>query len=229
MLLAGLAKHRTHTLASVTSAMNAAATQDLRAAGTFLPALAQILQGGPAPNARDAQMLQLLLAWRASGSSRLDRDLDGKMDAGAAPAIMDAVYPAVADAVLAPVLGPQLAQLTAVAGRTTSGGFTGGRLAYVDKDLRALTGTTFRSPFRTRFCGGGDLTACRASLWQAVDGAGNALQAAQGTADPNAWVSDANAERIKFAPGLLTTTIRFTNRPSGIQQVITFTGHRRKR
>jgi acyl-homoserine lactone acylase PvdQ len=229
LLLAGLAKRRTHDLASVTSAMNAAATQDLRAAGTFLPALAQILQSGPAPNARDAQMLQLLLAWRAGGSSRLDRDLDGKMDAGGAPAIMDAVYPAVADAVLAPVLGPQLAQLTAIAGRTTSGGFTGGRLAYVDKDLRALTGTTFRSPFRTRFCGGGDETACRQSLWQAVDDVGNALAAAQGTADPAAWTSDANAERIKFAPGLLTTTIRYTNRPSGIQQVITFTGHRRKR
>ena len=231
LLLAGLAKRRTHDLASVTSAMNAAATQDLRAAGTFLPALAGILQSGPAPSPRDAQMLQLLLDWRAAGASRLDRDLDGKMDAGAAPAIMDAVYPAVADAVLSPVLGPQLAQLTAIAGRTNapSSGFTGGRLDFVDKDLRTLSGTTFRSPFRTRFCGNGDLAACRQSLWQAVDDAGNALEVAQGTADPAAWTSDANAERIKFAPGLLTTTIRYTNRPSGIQQVITFTGHRRQR
>ena len=38
--------------------------------------------------------------------------------------------------------------------------------------------------------------------------------------------SDANKERITFAPGLLPTTIRFTNRPSGIQQVISFSGHR---
>ena len=38
---------------------------------------------------------------------------------------------------------------------------------------------------------------------------------------------DANAERIKFAPGLLPTTIRYTNRPSGIQQVISFKGHRK--
>jgi hypothetical protein len=38
---------------------------------------------------------------------------------------------------------------------------------------------------------------------------------------------DANAERIKFAPGLLQTTIRYTNRPSGIQQVISFNGHRK--
>ena len=38
--------------------------------------------------------------------------------------------------------------------------------------------------------------------------------------------SDANAERIPFAPGLLPYTLRYTNRPTGIQQVIEFSGHR---
>ena len=52
---------------------------------------------------------------------------------------------------------------------------------------------------------------------------------AQASASPDAWKSDAAAERIKFAPGLLTTTIRSTNRPSGIQQVISFKGHRSQR
>jgi acyl-homoserine lactone acylase PvdQ len=228
LLDAGIEARPQHDLASVVSAMNKAATQDLRAAGTTLPALATVLQSGPAPSAREQRMLELLLAWRATGSSRLDRDLDGFMDAGAAPAIMDAVYPRVADAVLSPVLGPQLDQLTAIAGRSNSpgSGFTGGRINYVDKDLRQLTGEQFRAPFRTRFCGNGDLAACRASLWQAFAAAGDALAAAQGTNDPDAWKSDANAERIKFAPGLLSTTMRYTNRPSGIQQVITFTGHR---
>ncbi|HEY8638384.1 MAG TPA: hypothetical protein VIL64_04020, partial [Solirubrobacteraceae bacterium] len=160
------------------------------------------------------------------GSSRLDRDLDGKMDAGAAPAIMDAVYPRIADAVLAPVLGPQLEQLSTMTGHTVSGGYTGGRINYVDKDLRTLTGTHFASPFANRFCGGGDINACRDSLWQAFDQAGDALATAQGSPDPATWTSDATAERIKFVPGLLQTTIRFTNRPSGIQQVISFTGHR---
>ena len=32
--------------------------------------------------------------------------------------------------------------------------------------------------------------------------------------DPSAWRADANAERIKFMPGLLPTTIRYTNRPT---------------
>ena len=38
--------------------------------------------------------------------------------------------------------------------------------------------------------------------------------------------ADALRERITFVPGLLKTTLRYTNRPTGIQQVITFTGHR---
>jgi hypothetical protein len=59
-----------------------------------------------------------------------------------------------------------------------------------------------------------------------MDAAGAELELAQG-ADPNLWRADANRERIRFAPGLLPFTMRYTNRPSGIQQVIEFSGHRR--
>ncbi|HEY0633081.1 MAG TPA: penicillin acylase family protein, partial [Thermoleophilaceae bacterium] len=229
MLNAGIDAKPKHDLASVVAAMNKAATQDLRDQGSLLDAITKVLDTGPAPSARAAQMEALLKAWRAQGSSRLDRDLDGKMDAGAAPAIMDAVYPKVADAVLTPVLGPQLDQLSTLVGRNVSGGYTGGRINLVDKDLRELTGTAFKSPFKTHFCGGGDLTACRNSLWAAIDAAGNDLATAQGNPDPAMWTSDANAERIHFAPGILATTIRFTNRPSGIQQVLSFSGHRKTR
>jgi acyl-homoserine lactone acylase PvdQ len=223
-----IAQRPTHDLASVVAAMNKAATQDLRAAGSLLPAIVQVLRTGPAPSERSQRMLDALLAWRDAGASRLDRDLDGRMDAGAAPAIMDAVYPRVADAVLAPVLGPQLEQLSAIVGATTgpARGFTSGRMNLVDKDLRQLAGETFRTPLRTPYCGRGDMAACRDALWQAFEQAGAALAAAQGGEDPAGWTSDANAERIAFAPGLLPTTIRYTNRPSGIQQVMTFTGHR---
>src|SRR3954463_1827708 len=68
MLDAGLAQRPVHDLASVTAAMNRAATQDLRAASTFLPALEAVLRTGPAPSARSSQMLDALLAWRAQGS-----------------------------------------------------------------------------------------------------------------------------------------------------------------
>ncbi|UTI66588.1 penicillin acylase family protein [Paraconexibacter antarcticus] len=228
LLKAGIARRAKHDLASVTGAMNAAATTDLRAAGTTLDAIDRVLASGPAPSPRDQQVLGLLMAWRAAGSSRLDTDLDGKMDAGGAPAVLDALYPRVADAVLSPVLGSQLGALSDIAGLTNStrSGFTGGRLAFVDKDLRQLLGDPLRTRYRTRFCGKGVLAACRAALWAAVHAAADEVATAQGTGDPAAWTSDATAERITFAPGLLPTTIRYTNRPSGIQQVMTFTGHR---
>ena len=70
----------------------------------------------------------------------------------------------------------------------------------------------------------GDRTACAQGLWAALDAAGNELQAAQG-ADPTQWHSDATAERIRFAPGLLPNTMRWTNRPT-YQQVLSFSGHR---
>ena len=50
-------------------------------------------------------------------------------------------------------------------------------------------------------------------------------RASQGP-NPDAWRSDAERERIVFRPGLLSTTMRYTNRASGIHQVIEFDGHR---
>ncbi len=217
MLEAGLAKRAKHDLPSVVSAMNAAATMDLRNV-ELTPTLTKLLASTPAPSPRAARMLALLQAWGATGSSRLDRDLDGFMDAGAAPAIMDALWPHLQAAAL-PVPG-----LTDLVGTDsgTSGDFTDGGFWYIDKDLRAQTGTAFKSPFAEKFCD----PDCPAKVWAAFEAAGSDLQAAQGTADPDAWKSDATKERISFRPGLLPTTIRYVSRPSGIQQVISFDGHR---
>jgi acyl-homoserine lactone acylase PvdQ len=227
LLEAGIAARERHDLASVVGAMNRAATQDLRSFG-LTPTLARLLRGGPAPSPRAERMLELLEGWTASGSSRLDREPDGVIDAGAAPAIWDELYPRLVDAVLGGVMGPQLAEFRTLVGADNGPrtGFTNGAINHVDKDLRALTGTRLRRPFRTRFCGAGDVVACRTAVWAAVEATGAALEGRQGTADPAAWRADANAERIAFAPGLLGTTIRYTNRPSGIQQLATFTGRR---
>jgi hypothetical protein len=46
---------------------------------------------------------------------------------------------------------------------------------------------------------------------------------------PHITQADANKERISFVPGLLKTTLRYANRPTGIQQVISFKGHRPER
>jgi acyl-homoserine lactone acylase PvdQ len=221
------AKRRKHTLASLTGAMNAAATQDVRAM-RFVPLLAEVLRGGPAPSARSLRMLELLVDWRAKGGSRLDVDLDGKIDHPGA-AVLDTAWNRLADAAMEPVLGPALAdQLDQrLHGRYSlpPGGQFGGWHMYMSKDLRTLLGKRVKGPLRNRYCGAGDLAACRAALWAAMEAAGAELQAAQG-ADPNAWRADANRERISFLPGLLSTTIRYTNRPSGIQQLLEFSGHR---
>jgi acyl-homoserine lactone acylase PvdQ len=216
LLLAGLAKQPRHDLASVTSAMNAAATQDLRNV-TLAPELAAALAGVPAPSPRAAQLLALLQAWYAGGSSRLDRDLDGFMDAGPAPAILDALYPRLFAAVIGPELGKRLPDLLDLIGHDSgpASGFTGGGVWYLDEALRGLPGPA-------PACSAD----CKAAIWKAIDDTGAALATSQGTPDPAAWRSDATAERIRFAPGLLPITIRYTNRPSGIQQVISFSGHR---
>jgi hypothetical protein len=227
MLEAGIAKREQHDLASVTSAMNAAATTDIRSFG-LTPVLAQILSGGPPPSARAGIMLGQLQAWNAGGSSRLDRNEDGVIDAGAAPAIWDELYPRLVDAVFGGVLGDELDEFKGLVGRrnSTGSGFTGGGINHLHKDLGAIAGLPFKAPFATKFCGGGDVNACRALLWKTLDETGAALEQKQSTPDPLNWKADANAERITFAPGLLPLKIRYTNRPSGIQQVVTFEGHR---
>ncbi|MBE2318291.1 penicillin acylase family protein [Solirubrobacter sp. CPCC 204708] len=214
MLDEGLARRGVHDLASVTGAMNAAATQDLRSVA-LTPVIEKLLRAHPAgATPRASRMLELLVAWRAAGSSRLDREPDGVMDAGPGPAIWDAFYPRLWAAAM-PVKG-----LQDFVG-TNSGpasGFTGGGFWYLEKDLGRLTGTRWKSPFKERYCGGGDAARCAAAVWKALDAV---------PGDPDALRADANAERIAFRPGLLPTTIRYTNRPSGIQQVISFGGGRR--
>jgi acyl-homoserine lactone acylase PvdQ len=221
-----LAQDGKWTLATVTSAMNAAASQDVRAIDT-VPLLARLLAGSAAPSPRAQQMLDLLVAWNAAGGSRLDRDLDGKIDDPGA-AIMDGAWPKIADAFMAPVLGQDLEdQLNTIVERFEAppdGQYTGW-YQYFDKDIKTLLGDPVKAPFNMRYCGAGDLASCQRDVWAAIDAAGSALAEAQGTEDPAAWRADATAERIKFIPGLLPYTMRYTNRPSGIQQVISFNGH----
>ena len=144
-------------------------------------------------------------------------------------AVLDTAWPRLADAALTPVLGQPLAdQLNNTLHRRFDlppGGQFGGWHMYMSKDLRTLLGKPVKGKFANRYCGNGDLSACRAALWAAMEAAGAELEAAQG-GDPNAWRADATRERISFAPGLLTYTMRYTNRPSGIQQIIEFDGHR---
>lgn len=224
LLARGIAARKTHSLASVVSAMNRAATQDLRAV-EVLHLVSDVLRSAPGGSPRGLHMLQLMETWRTRGASRLDRDLDGKIDDPGA-AILDAAWPRLADAVMRPVLGPLVERLAALEtrdNRPSNGNAYGtGWYGYVEKDLRALLGRPGQGAFRTRFCGAGDLAACRESLWAALAAAGDELAATQGP-DPAAWRADATQERTRF--GFLAASMRFANRPT-FQQVVTFSGHR---
>jgi hypothetical protein len=158
-------------------------------------------------------MLALLNEWRANGSSRLDRDLDGVIDAGPGPALWDAFYPRLAEVAL-PIKGlePLIGDDSGTESDFTDGGFW-----YIEKDLQRLTGAKLKRPFNVRYCAGGNRAKCAAAVWKALDAI---------PGDPDTLRADATKERITFRPGLLPTTLRFANRPSGIQQVISFNAHR---
>jgi acyl-homoserine lactone acylase PvdQ len=212
--------------------MNRAATRDLRGVEVW-PAVAAVLRGGPAPNARAQQAADLVTAWARRGASRLDRNLDGSIDDPGA-AVLDRAWARIADAVMSPALGPLTADLAQIVNRDnrpspTGSAYGSGWYGYVDKDLRQLLGERVRDPYSRRYCGNGNLVSCRASLWTAVEAAADELAAGQG-ANPSLWRADANAERIVFRPGLLgqSNTMRWTNRPT-FQQVVSFKGHRPRR
>ena len=100
------------------------------------------------------------------GSSRLDRDLDGVIDAGPGPALWDAFYPRLWNAAM-PVKG-----LRALVGESAgpSSRFTDGGFWYIEKDLRRLNSVRLRRPFNERYCGNGDKERCARAVWAALEG-----------------------------------------------------------
>jgi len=202
-------------IADDVSVMNRAATEDGRS--LVWPVVSRVLRSGAAPNAVDARALAVLDDWVRRDAPRLDADLDGKNDDAGAP-IMDTVWRPIAEAVMRPVYGNQLGDLDSIRGLSGLAG-----QSYVDKDLRTLLDPrSVRGKFHLRYCGNGSLSACRASLWAAFDGAIAGLVADQGP-DPAAWRG--NASRTSFVPGLIPDTIRATNRPT-FQQVLRLTHFR---
>jgi acyl-homoserine lactone acylase PvdQ len=209
-------RRKVHTLASVVGAMNRAATQDLRAVAV-LPALMKLIDGS-APSAFDNQLLGLMFSWLQNGASRLDRDLDGKIDDPGA-AIMDAAWPRIAEAVMRPELGPLLPRLERLVpiddpANSNGSSYFNGWYSYVVKAV----GGGFASG---RFC---PPDVCARLIWDAIDAAGKELASEQGP-DPTRWRADATGERLRF--GFLPLTAGWTNRPT-FQQVISFALHRRR-
>jgi hypothetical protein len=208
--------------ATVTSAMNAAATQDVRAV-IMVPLLNRLLRGTGAPSPMAKQMLDLLVSWRQNGGNRLDLNNDGLIDNPGA-AIMDAAYNGIVNNEMAGRLGGLTSQLNTLYSRfdPPPGGQYSGWYMYFDRDIRSLLSKK-RLPdrFQLSYCGGGRLAVCRNAIWAAIQAAGEQLTSQTGTSNPAAWRASATAEQIHFSP-LPLLTMAYTNRPSGIQQVISF-------
>jgi acyl-homoserine lactone acylase PvdQ len=209
------------TEAQDASIMNRAATQDLRGVKVW-PVILKVLAGGPAPSPLAQEAAKLVTEWVGRGASRFGEN--GPEDPGAA--VLDAAWRGLAEAVLSPVLGEltgAFAQLHEIDNPPSPSGsaYGDGWYGYVYKDLRTELGLRVQGRYSRRYCGGDSLSACRASLWAAIQAAAEGLKASQGN-EPKAW--RAAPVRIGFAPGFLPFTMDWTNR-STFQQVIEFTGH----
>ncbi|HET9121430.1 MAG TPA: penicillin acylase family protein, partial [Solirubrobacterales bacterium] len=210
---------------TVASAMNAAATEDVRAI-VMVPVLAKLLRGSTAPSPQASQMVELLKQWRQQGGSRLDRNGDGLIDAAGAP-IMDTAYPLIVNNAMAARLGqPLITQLNTLLSRFDQppAGQEVGWFQYFDRDIRGLLAkkrNKLPDHFNLTYCGKGHLGLCRSEIWTAIQAAANQLTAQQGTANPAAWRADAADDDFTYGPLPLVTS-PYSNRPTGIQQVISF-------
>ncbi len=216
--------------ADVASIMNRAATQDLPAVEDW-PLIERALQGARAPSPLAQQAANLISTWVAHGASRFG--VLQPEEPGAA--VLDAAWKGIGEAVLSPVLGPELTSQFASmvppdnAPNSSGSSYDEGWYGYVYKDLKTELGLPVEGPYSRRYCGNGNLSACRTSLWAAIQAAANQLKETQGS-EPSKW--RAAPVRITFPPTydpLPPTytepfTMDWTNR-STFQQVIEFTGH----
>ncbi|MEZ5165463.1 MAG: penicillin acylase family protein [Acidimicrobiales bacterium] len=192
-------------LADVVSIMNRAATEDTRS--SVWPVIREVLEGGDAPSPLADEVVAMLDAWIADDAPLLDADEDGFYDEPGA-LLFDELWDPLQTAVLDPVFGPVLEAGIELRGIDLEG--------VVDKDLRTVLGHEVKGPFNLSYCGAGDLDACRASLWAAIDTRVGELAAERGE-DPTTWLRE--GRRTTFSPGLIDDDFRATNRPT-FQQVL---------
>ncbi len=220
LLLRALDKHPKATLAELLGAENAGATGDPR---TFLwPKVSAVLAKAPAPSPLAASMVAALDSWAAHEGGWIDADSDGFID-GAGQAVMNAVWDPLARAALCGRLGADLCERLDGLNRIYDDPPTTNQYAgwhqYMDKDLRALLGQPVAGRYKVRYCGNGDATACAQALWAVIEQAGRAEAPKQGTEDASQW--RAPTRKIAFSP-LPLIDMQYTNRPTGIHQVMQF-------
>ena len=166
-------------------------------------------------------MVDQITSWSAGDASWVDANGDGLIDAPG-QAAMRAVWSDLAGAAMCGRLGASLCkalETRQVRFQSPPRNMYGGWHQYMSKDLRALAGARVRGAFDVRYCGKGKVADCARDLWAAIDRAAQAEAARRGNADPASWHQPVT--KITFAP-LPLADIQYTNRPSGIHQVMQF-------
>ncbi|MFE1855563.1 penicillin acylase family protein [Streptomyces sp. NPDC002387] len=230
------------TRSSLVKAMADAALADLRAEDV-LPDLLKVVNSSTVTDPATAAAVGKLSAWVSAGARRTETSAGSKKYADAdAVRILDAWWPLLVKAEFEPGLGSDLyTALTAnlpvdespsaahgPTGSHAGSSFQYGWWSYVDKDIRAVLGEPVQGPLAQKYCGGGDLGACRDVL------TGTLKQAAEMTASQvypgddqcpagDQWCADSIVQRA--LGGIKHGRISWQNRPT-YQQVVEFTSHR---
>jgi acyl-homoserine lactone acylase PvdQ len=231
------------TRASLVKAMEDAALTDLRGEDV-LPDLLQVIGSAPVTDPQEVTAVQQLTAWLAHGAKRTETSAGSHAYADAdAVRTMDAWWPLLIQGEFQPGLGDSLytaltADLTVdespSAGHGPTGSHAGssfqyGWWSYADKDLRAVLGEPVKGPLAETYCGGGQLSACRAMLLSTLKQAAATPASTVypgddgGCSAGDQWCADSIVQRP--LGGITDDRISWQNRPT-YQQVVEFPTHR---
>lgn len=229
-----LAGGGTFSRASLVSAMEDAATVDLRGQ-EVLPLLLRVLGTGPFSDPAVATAVSQLRAWQQAGSHRRSAGPGvNRYDHTDAIRIMDAWWPRLVTAEFQPSLGsPLFGALTAVLPLHDPPGhrgsaFQSGWYGYVHKDLRRVLGDPVAGGFPNPFCGNGNLAACRAALVDTLGLATAAPATETYPADADCAAGDQFChDSIVHQPigGITQDRMAWVNRPT-FQQAVQYPAHR---
>ena len=180
-----------------------------------------------------AEPLRLLDDWTREGAHRRDLDADNVYEHSPAVALMDAWWDQLMRDMFTPALGTDLVEriraMNPFVQLPGPGGsaFFDGWMGYVDKDLRSLLGDPVEGPLSRRYCGGGDLAACRLVVTNALKAAAGTVREGYGTDLAGVRIratgceQDITCDQIEFttAGAVETPPIPWQDRPT-FQQVV---------
>ena len=227
---------RKATLPQLVTAMEDAATVDLRAA-KVLPYALRLIGSPKSARLRDA--VAQLRAWQRDGAHRIDRDRDGTYEHARAIAIFDAWWPRWMNAEFGPVLGTALFGAVENVNELTNApnnhgdhlgsAWQNGWHGYALHDLRRLA-RGHEAGWSRVYCGGGSRGRCRAalarSLLEALRVPDSELYGGDQVCRTAGRDGDQDcSDSIWFRPigGVTQPLIPWVNRPT-FQQVVEITG-----